>query len=217
MWEWVVAGREERVRVRECVCGVGGAREVDVAKMRPSSSSVVLAYGCLVTGDVRLDGRCSSFMSDEISSPRGGGSVNDVQLLDTVVVDDPAYVDSSSSKLKRCDDDRAWLLFWPPLTVSMLSRVYSAAFRACGGLLVASVVLDLEDRRSSLFFPVPSNAVFRRLPFLFRVRTCRTGLAGALSTSLVNSSAHSCAGTSSSNEGRKNGSLDRMPPERLRL
>jgi hypothetical protein len=39
----IVAAREERVREIVWVCVVGGARDVDVAKVRPSSSSVVLA------------------------------------------------------------------------------------------------------------------------------------------------------------------------------
>lgn len=39
----IVAAREERVREMACVWAVGGARDVDVAKVRPSSSSVVLA------------------------------------------------------------------------------------------------------------------------------------------------------------------------------
>ena len=66
-----------------------------------------------------------------MSMPSGGGSVNDVQLLlDVVVVDEPAYVDSSSSKLNRRDDDLT-TPFCPPRTVSMLSRLYSPALRQC--------------------------------------------------------------------------------------
>jgi len=47
---WVVPPREDRVRVR-CVDD-GGWREVCVARVRPSSSSVVLTYGWFVIGDV---------------------------------------------------------------------------------------------------------------------------------------------------------------------